>query len=75
MALSMLQAIVAFISMFTFIAASSILWLYMLVDCLSRKKFEDKLTWVVVIIALHFLGALLYFFMAREKKKLGKRFD
>ena len=60
---------VAFLSIFTFMAATTILWLYMLVDCLGKKKFEDKLAWVVVILMLHFIGALMYFFMTRENSR------
>ena len=63
------NAAIALFSIFTFIAATTVLWLYMLVDCLGRKKFEDKLAWVVVILALHFIGALMYFFMTKDSKR------
>jgi cytochrome bd-type quinol oxidase subunit 2 len=44
-------------------------WIWMLVDALMRKKFEDKLVWVLVIIFLHIIGALLYYFLVYSKKK------
>jgi prolipoprotein diacylglyceryltransferase len=48
-----------------------IFWIWMLVDCLTRKKFEDKLVWVLVLILLNVLGAILYYFLVKRKK--GKR--
>ena len=45
----------------------SIFWLWMLVDALtSSLPPVEKLIWVLVIFFLHFLGALLYFFIARN---------
>ncbi len=49
--------------------ATSIFWLWMLIDCLiSNKPAMEKLVWVVVIFFLHILGALLYFFIGRGKR-------
>jgi hypothetical protein len=42
-------------------------WFWMLVDCLKRKRFEDKLVWVLVLILLNFIGALLYYFLVKSK--------
>ena len=41
----------------------------MLVDCLQNNKLQgnSKLIWVVVVVFLHFLGALLYFLIERPK--------
>lgn len=44
-------------------------WLWMLIDCLVRQE-EDKLVWLLVIFFLSFVGALVYYFVAR-KKRLG----
>ena len=44
-------------------------WIWALVDCLTRE-FHDplyKIMWVVVIIFLHFLGALLYVLIGRSQ--------
>lgn len=44
----------------------SVFWLWMLIDALtSSLPPVEKLIWVLVIFFLHFLGALLYFFLAR----------
>jgi O-antigen/teichoic acid export membrane protein len=42
-------------------------WVWMLVDCLSRKKFEDKLVWVIVLLFLNFIGAILYYILVKSK--------
>jgi len=42
-------------------------WIWMLVDCLSRKKFEDKLVWVIVLLFLNFIGAILYYILVKSK--------
>ena len=45
-----------------------IFWIWMLVDCLQNPRLQgtEKLIWVLVIIFLHGLGALIYFFVGRE---------
>ncbi len=45
---------------------ASIFWLWMLIDCLtSNMPTAEKVLWVVVILFLHLLGALIYYFVAR----------
>ncbi|MFN6992268.1 MAG: PLDc N-terminal domain-containing protein [Fervidobacterium sp.] len=44
-----------------------VFWIWMLVDCLQRKKFDDKLVWVVVLVFLNILGAILYYFIVKKK--------
>ncbi|MGA2053514.1 MAG: PLD nuclease N-terminal domain-containing protein [Opitutales bacterium] len=45
-------------------------WIIALVDCLSNEPTEgnDKLIWALVIIFLHFLGALLYYIVRRPNR-------
>jgi len=62
--------------MIALIIGTSVFWLWMLVDCLSRpeRKFKgknDKLIWILLMIFFWVLGSILYFFMVKEKK--GKR--
>lgn len=50
-------------------------WLWMLVDCLKRdfKKDYEKIVWVLVMIFLHILGAVIYYFVVKTgDKKAGK---
>jgi len=51
------------------IALVFVFWIWMLVDALMRKKFQDKLIWILVIIFLHFIGALIYYFLVYKKAK------
>ena len=45
----------------------TIFWLWMLIDCVTNSAIQgtEKVVWVLVIIFTHFLGALIYFFVAR----------
>jgi hypothetical protein len=44
----------------------SIFWIWMLVDCLtSDLPSGEKLIWALVIIFLHFIGALIYYVAGR----------
>jgi divalent metal cation (Fe/Co/Zn/Cd) transporter len=52
-----------------------IFWLCMLIDCLKRdfKKDVEKIVWVIVIIFLHIIGAIIYYFVVKiNDKKIGK---
>lgn len=54
-----------------------VFWLWMLVDCLKRdfKGDYDKVVWVLVMIFLHLLGALVYYFVVKvpNKKSVKKK--
>jgi hypothetical protein len=47
-----------------------VFWIWMLIDCLTNGGLNgtEKIVWVLVIIFLHFLGALIYFFVGRSKR-------
>lgn len=51
-----------------------VFWLWMLVDCLKRdfKKDYEKIVWVLVMIFLHILGALIYYFVVKVSEKNQK---
>ena len=46
-------------------------WIWMLVHAIQNKGLTDgeKIGWVLAIAIVHFLGALLYFFIGRPKAK------
>ncbi|MGC3959456.1 MAG: PLDc N-terminal domain-containing protein [Verrucomicrobiota bacterium] len=50
-------------------------WIWMLVHAIQNQGLTDgeKIGWVVAIAVVHFLGALLYFFIGRPKGKLPAR--
>ena len=47
-------------------------WIWMLVHAAQNKGLSDgeKVAWVLIIALVHFLGALIYFFVGRPKTKL-----
>ncbi len=44
-------------------------WIWMLVHAITNKGLSDteKIVWVLVIIFVHFIGAIIYFFVGRPK--------
>jgi hypothetical protein len=47
----------------------TVFWIWMIVDCIKNTRLSDteKVVWVLVIIFLHFLGALIYLLAGRNK--------
>lgn len=50
--------------------AVTVFWVWMLVSAIQNKGLTDteKIIWVLVIIFLHGLGAVLYFFLGHPKR-------
>jgi hypothetical protein len=50
-------------------ALAFVFWIWMLVHAITNKGLSDveKIVWVLVVFFLHFLGALIYFFVGRPK--------
>ena len=46
---------------------TTIFWLWMLIDAITNSGLSgtEKIIWVLVMLFLHVIGALLYFFLAR----------
>jgi len=62
--------ILCFLPIFLIGLATTVFWIWMLVDCLTKESSEgnDKLVWAAVIFFLHLLGAVLYYFVRRPKR-------
>ena len=47
-------------------------WIWMLIHAATNRGLSDteKLMWVLIIVFVHFIGALIYFFVGRLKGKL-----
>ena len=60
-----------FIVFFGFGIIGTLFWLWMLIDCATKEPSEgnDKLIWIIIIIFTNLLGALVYFFIRRPKRK------
>ena len=52
-----------------FALAFFVFWIWMLIHAVTNKGLGDgeKIAWVLVIFFLHFIGALIYFFIGRPK--------
>ncbi len=63
----------AFLGLTVLWLVTSAFWLWMLVDCLTKKRLPDneKLIWVVVLLFTHLLGAILYFALVRRRRAGG----
>ena len=46
-------------------------WIWMLVHAITNDGLTDieKLIWVIVILFTHFIGAVIYFFVGRPKRR------
>ena len=49
--------------------AAFVFWIWMLIHAITNRGLTDgeKIAWVLIIIFLHFLGAVIYFFVGRPK--------
>lgn len=47
-------------------------WIWMLIDAIQNRGLTagEKVGWVLAVVFLHFLGALLYFFIGRPKRNM-----
>jgi hypothetical protein len=47
-------------------------WIWMLIHAAQNKGLSEgeKVAWVLIIVLVHFLGAVIYFFVGRPKAKL-----
>jgi hypothetical protein len=52
--------------------AATLFWVWMLIDVLtSRRETNEKILWFLVVFFLHFIGAIIYFAVARNKETLA----
>jgi len=61
--------ILAFLLIGAIVLAAFVFWIWMLIHAVTNKGLGDgeKIAWVLVIFFLHFIGALIYFFIGRPK--------
>lgn len=72
----MLATIALFVPIFgilcvlPFILAAFAFWIWMLIHAIQNKGLTDneRIVWIIVIVFLHFLGALIYFFVGKPKQ-------
>ena len=46
-----------------------VFWIWMLIHAITNNGLSDteKIIWVLVVIFLHFLGAIIYFFLGKPR--------
>jgi len=44
------------------------IWIWMLVECLTKEVGQERLIWVLVILLAGFIGALIYLIVRRPKR-------
>jgi len=61
-------ALVLFFWMIALLA--SIFWIWMLISAVTNNGIGtgEKVAWVLVVLFLHFFGALIYFFIGHPKR-------
>ena len=50
--------------------ASVIFWIWMLISAVQNKGLSEgeKIAWVLILVFVHVLGAILYFFIGHPKR-------
>jgi hypothetical protein len=63
--------LVAALFLLPLVLALFVFWIWMLISAVQNKGLTEgeKIAWVLVIVFLHWLGALLYFFVGHPKRK------
>ena len=64
--------LVAALFLLPLVLALFVFWIWMLISAVQNKGLTEgeKIAWVLVIVFLHWLGALLYFFVGHPKRKM-----
>jgi hypothetical protein len=65
-----LVMLVAMLFVLPLVLALFAFWIWMLISAIQNKGLSEgeKIAWVLVIVLLHFLGALLYLFIGHPKR-------
>ena len=50
--------------------ATFVFWIWMLISAIQNRGITEgeKIAWVLVMVFVHFLGAILYFFVGHPKR-------
>ena len=61
--------VLAFVIIGALALAAFVFWIWMLIHAVTNKGLGDgeKIGWVLVVLFLHFIGAIIYFFIGRPK--------
>ena len=53
------------------VVGGTIFWIWMLIDCATKEPStgNDKLIWILVILLTHLIGAAIYCFVRRPRRR------
>jgi Phospholipase_D-nuclease N-terminal len=70
------RGVTVFIIFFWTVALlATIFWIWMLVDALmSPMETDEKILWFLVIFFLHFIGALIYYFVRQKSRSRARTY-
>jgi hypothetical protein len=59
------------LAMIAFAIFLFVFWILMIIDCVTRKfkNDTDKIVWILVLILIHILGAVIYYFVVKRNDK------
>ena len=68
-ALVTILGVLAFVVIGALALAAFVFWIWMLIDCAMNRSIDGtmKIVWILLILFLHLLGALIYFFVGRPR--------
>lgn len=55
--------------------AGTCFWIWMLVDCIKRKKENALVGWVLLMVVLTVPGAIVYYFAGRDREQTENAFS
>ena len=63
-------ALFMFLVFLVFGIGGTVFWSWMIVDCATREKSvgNERLTWMLIIVLTHCIGALAYLLVRRPKR-------
>lgn len=75
MALFGILAVILFVLLIAALVIFTIaFWICMIIDCVKRefRQPNEKIVWILVLIFLHFLGALIYWGVVKKSSSVSK---
>jgi len=65
-----LLGLLFFLFVLTVGVGGTVLWIWMIVDCAMNEPSEgnDKIVWILIIIFMHWVGALVYLLVRRPTR-------
>ncbi len=67
-AMSSILLLILIIIVFSIVSTG--FWIWMIVDCANNEPSDgnNQIMWIIIIVALHWLGALIYFLARRSQR-------